>query len=219
MQATLHPGGLPCPHPERAHLLGKDVGQLISGHLAHGSPKGPEPEPVERTAAGAPHGGTWPLECGEIPMKPGHPGALSGDPGGLQIPQPRALHPRWWVCAPQVLTNNPQAQPHSRHRPCPHLSALQTARGPQPHHPQSPLPPPTQNPPAPGASEIEAPSAPKRQTDCKPQARGGRGHRTHEWDQGSSMPMRIAIYSRSCQNHHRGFTEGCVRGGGGSNTD
>lgn len=32
-----------------------------------------------------------------------------------------------------------------------------------------------------------------------------------------ATPMRIAIYSHSCQNHHQGFTENV--GGGGSNTD
>lgn len=219
MQATLHPGGLPCPHPERGYLLGKDVGQLISGHLAHGSPKGPEPEPVERTAVGAPHGGTWPLECGEIPTKPSHPGALSGDLGGLQIPQPRALHPSGGCV-------HPKSSP-TTHKPSPTLDTVHALPVGSPDRQGAAAPPPTEPPPtpdtesptAPGVSEIEAPSAPKRQTDCKPQARGRRGHRTHEWDWGSSMPMRIAIYSRSCQNHHRGFTEGCVRGGSGSNTD
>lgn len=36
-----------------------------------------------------------------------------------------------------------------------------------------------------------------------------RGPTNHEWELGGATPMRIAIYSRSCQNHHRGLTEGC----------
>ena len=85
-QATLHPGGVPCPRPKRGHLLGKDAGQLILGHPAHGFTKAPKPKPVERTDAGAPHSGTWPLKCGGIPAKPSHADVLSGNPEGLQIP-------------------------------------------------------------------------------------------------------------------------------------
>lgn len=197
-------------------------GQLISGHPAHGPPKAPKPEPVERTAAGAPHSGTSSLECGGIPAKPGNSGVFWGprrpaDPL-TQGPKPQAAG----VCAyteSSPTTHEPSPILNTVHAPPPAWSAFQMARGLQPHHPWSPLPPPTQNPPRhPESEKSRLPLPHKRQTDCKPRTPGGRGRRTHEWD-GVSVPVRIAIYSRSCQNHHRGFTEGCVRGGGGSNTD
>lgn len=197
-------------------------GQLISGHPAHGPPKAPKPEPVERTAADAPHSGTSSLECGRIPAKPGNSGVFWGprrpaDPL-TQGPEPQAAG----VCAyteSSPTTHEPSPILNTVHAPPPAWSAFQMARGLQPHHPWSPLPPPTQNPPRhPESEKSRLPLPHKRQTDCKPRTPGGRGRRTHEWD-GVSVPVRIAIYSRSCQNHHRGFTEGCVRGGGGSNTD
>lgn len=85
-------------------------GQLISGHPANGPPKAPKPEPVERTAADAPHSGTSSLECGGIPAKPGNSGVFWGprrpaDPL-TQGPEPQAAG----VCA---RTPSPHQQPTS----------------------------------------------------------------------------------------------------------
>lgn len=52
-----------------------------------------------------------------------------------------------------------------------------------------------------------------------PGSLGGGGCVNHGWELGGVTPMRIAIYSRSCQNYHQGFTKGCAEGRGGSNTD
>lgn len=52
-----------------------------------------------------------------------------------------------------------------------------------------------------------------------PREGASEGHRNCGWECRGATPMRIAIYSRSCPNHHQGFTTGCKGERGGSNTD